>query len=40
MQFDDGSQMKLEPSGDMPIIYTSADHVSTRSELTLVSHMI
>ena len=33
MQFDDGSQIKLEPSADMPIIYTSADDVSTRSEL-------
>jgi len=28
MQFDDGSQIKLEPSADMPIIYTQVQMMS------------
>ena len=40
IQFIDGSQLKLEPSGDSPIVYTDTDYTSTRLELTLVSHMI
>ena len=30
MQFNDGSQLKLEPSGDAPIVFTDADHSTTR----------
>ena len=30
MQFNDGSQLKLEPSGDAPIVFTDADHTTTR----------
>jgi len=30
MQFNDGSQLKLEPSGDLPIVFTDADHTSAR----------
>ena len=32
MQFNDGSQLKLEPSGDAPIVFTDVDHTTTRFE--------
>ena len=31
MQFNDGSQLKLEPAGDTPIVFTDVDHTTTRS---------
>ena len=30
MQFNDGSQLKLEPSGDVPIVFTDVDHTTAR----------
>lgn len=30
MQFNDGSQLRLEPSGDNPIAFTDVDHTTTR----------
>lgn len=30
MQFNDGSQLKLEPSGDTPIVFTDVDHTTAR----------
>lgn len=40
MQFNDGSQLKLEPAGDTPIVFTDVDHVTARydhSQLLLIS---
>ena len=30
MQFNDGSQLRLEPSGDTPIVFTDIDHTTAR----------
>ena len=43
MQFNDGSQLRLEPSGDTPIAFTDVDHTTTRytcSQPLLPSHVI
>ena len=42
MQFNDGSQLRLEPSGDTPIAFTDTDHTTSRycSQSLLLFHVI